>query len=394
MVGFADRVANVKPSTIREILHLTQQPDVISFAGGLPAPDLFPVGRLREAADHVLSNPANLQYSITEGETVLRELVAARSPELLDPANVLIVSGSQQGLDLAGKLLINPGDSIVVEAPTYLGALRAFDVYQARYVAVSTDEAGIDPVGVERALKEGARMIYLNANFSNPTGKTMVAARRHRIVELAERFDVLVYEDDPYGMLRFSGEPVPPMITMSSSHVLYAGSFSKILVPGFRLGWLSGPRGMIEKLTMIKQAADLHTSTTTQAMAAEALTGDFLDRHVDQVRSHYRRQRDRMLLALANYFPKEASWTVPEGGMFIWVTLPDGLDATALLARAVDEGVAYVPGEQFFTDGSGQNTLRLAYSVASPAEIDRGVERLGSLFTRSMIEGCHAKEPE
>jgi 2-aminoadipate transaminase len=394
MVRFADRVANVKPSTIREILHLTQQPDVVSFAGGLPAPDLFPVGRLREAADHVLSNPANLQYSITEGEAVLRELVAARSPALPDPANVLIVSGSQQGLDLAGKLLINPGDSVVVEAPTYLGALRAFDVYQARYVAVPTDEAGIDPVGVERALKEGARMIYLNANFSNPTGKTMVAARRHQIVELAERFDVLVYEDDPYGMLRFSGEPVPPMITMSSSHVLYAGSFSKILVPGFRLGWLSGPRGMIEKLTMIKQAADLHTSTTTQAMAAEALTGDFLDRHVDQVRSHYRRQRDRMLLALANYFPKEASWTVPEGGMFIWVTLPDGLDATALLARAVDEGVAYVPGEQFFTDGSGQNTLRLAYSVASPAEIDRGVERLGFLFTRSMIEGCHAKEPE
>ncbi|MBK5266951.1 MAG: PLP-dependent aminotransferase family protein [Acidimicrobiia bacterium] len=385
MVRFADRVANVKPSTIREILHLTQQSHVISFAGGLPAPDLFPVGRLREAADQVLSNPANLQYSITEGETVLRELVAGRSPELPDPANVLIVSGSQQGLDLVGKLLINPGDSIVVEAPTYLGALRAFDVYQARYVAIPTDEAGIDPVAVEQALIDGARVIYLNPNFSNPTGKTMVKTRRRQIVELAERFDALVYEDDPYGMLRFSGDPVPPMVTMSSSHVLYAGSFSKILVPGFRLGWLSGPKGMIEKLTMIKQAADLHTSTTTQAIAAEALTDDFLDRHVDQVRAHYRQQRDRMLLALANYFPKETSWTVPDGGMFIWVTLPEGLDATALLGRAVDEGVAYVPGEQFFTDGSGRNTLRLAYSVASPADIERGIERLGSLFARSMI---------
>ena len=383
MVRFADRVSNVKPSTIREILHLTQQSEVISFAGGLPAPDLFPVGRLREAADHVLSDTANLQYSITEGEVRLRELLAAQSPELADPANLLVVSGSQQGLDLAGKLFINPGDQVVVEAPTYLGALRAFDVYEASYVAVPSDTEGVEVAGVERAFRNGARFIYLNPNFSNPTGRTMSKSRRQQIVELAEKFDAIVYEDDPYAQLRFSGASVPPMITMSPTNVVYAGSFSKILVPGLRLGWLPGPVGMIEKLTMIKQAADLHTSTTTQALAAEAFADGFLERHVMQVREYYRVQRDRMLDALAAHFPPGTTWTVPEGGMFIWVTLPVELDAAAMLSDAVAEGVAFVPGAQFFPDGGGANTLRLAYSVATLVEIDQGIERLGRLIARS-----------
>ncbi|MDH5421169.1 MAG: PLP-dependent aminotransferase family protein [Acidimicrobiia bacterium] len=383
MVRYADRAANVKPSTIREILHLTQQSEVISFAGGLPASDLFPIGRMREAADRVLSDAANLQYSITEGEVRLRELLAWQSAELADPSNFLVVSGSQQGLDLAGKLFVNPGDAVVVEAPTYLGALRAFDVYQATYVAVPSDGEGIEPSGVEQAFRNGARFLYLNPNFSNPTGRTMSERRRHQIVDLAEEFDAIVYEDDPYALLRFSGEFVPPMITMSSSNVLYAGSFSKILVPGLRLGWLSGPVPMIEKLTMIKQAADLHTSTTTQALAAEALADGFLERHVLQVRAYYLVQRDRMLQALTAHFPPGTTWTVPEGGMFIWVTLPVDLDATSLLSQAVAEGVAYVPGAQFFPNGGGSNTLRLAYSVATLVEIDQGIERLGRLIARS-----------
>ena len=377
MVQFASRMANVKPSTIREILHLTRKPHVTSFAGGLPAPNLFPLARLRDVAGQVWGDPANVQYSITEGELGLRNAIASRSVGHPSADEILVVSGSQQALDLVGKLMINPGDSVIVESPTYMGALRAFDVYEPEYVTVASDAQGIDPAGVEAALKGGARLLYLNPNFSNPTGRTMSSERRKEIVALVAAFDGLIYEDDPYGQLRFAGTDLDPMISMDSQHVLYAGSFSKVLVPGFRLGWIQGPVELIEPLTMIKQASDLHTSTTTQAIAAAAIGDGFLEEHLAEVRTYYRSQRDVMLGALDRHFPSDAQWTVPEGGMFIWATLAEGIDTTQLLGEAVDAGVAFVPGQPFHADGRGANTMRLSYSVATPKAIEWGIEQLG-----------------
>ncbi len=382
MPRFAHRASSIKPSTIREILELTQQPHVISFAGGLPAPGLFPVARIREAASHVLrdNNRGALQYSATSGNQNLREWIAARSPGTVSPDDILIVSGSQQGLDLVGKLMVDPGDRVVVESPTYMGALRALDVYEPDYRPVATDDQGMDPAGVEAELKRGARLLYLNPTFANPTGTTMTAERRTSIVELARRYDAFIYEDDPYRELRFEGAAVPTMHEVDTAHVIYAGSFSKTLVPGFRLGWLIAPPKAMTLLNRAKQAADLHTSTFTQAITTAMLDDEFLASHLKAVRTHYATQRDLMLSAMDRYFPATATWTRPMGGMFIWATLRADIDAMALLPEAVERGVAFVPGGPFHPHDPRANTMRLSYSVATADQIETGIKTLASLL--------------
>lgn len=355
---------------------------MISFAGGLPAPSLFPVGRISEAMAQAVaeSRRSSLQYSTTEGEPELRELLAARTAGAARPEDVLVVSGSQQALDLVGKVFIDPGAGVIVESPTYMGALRAFDVYEPTYAAVEGDEHGPDPDQVDAAFAGGAVLLYLNPTFSNPTGRTVSEPRRRMLVDIARRHDGVIYEDDPYGALRFSGRPVPTLFEMAPERVIYGGSLSKILVPGFRLGWVAAAPDILRPLTMVKQASDLHTATTTQAIAAAVLADGFLDAHLPGVRDHYHRQRNLMLAALAEQDLPGATWTRPEGGMFLWLTLPSHLDATALLPTAVERGVAYVPGATFHAAGGGENTARLSYSVATPEQVHEGIARLAGVF--------------
>jgi len=377
---FATRTRGMKPSAIREILKLTQGGQVISFAGGLPAPQLFPVEELRRAAETVLTQRGHeaLQYSTTEGYAPLREWVAARLGAAA--AQVQIVSGSQQALDLVAKIFLNPGDAVVLGAPTYMGALRAFDAYEVDYLSVPTDDEGMLPGALEAALKTRPKLVYVTPNFDNPTGVTTSLARRQVLLQLARRYEVPVLEDNPYGELRFEGAELPHLYTLAPDIVIYAGTFSKIMVPGFRLAWVLAAPKVLTLLARAKQAADLHTATTTQMIACEVAQADFLEAHIERARDFYKAQRDLMLGALDAYMPTEVRWTRPAGGMFLWVTLPDGIDASEMAYEAVRQGVAYVPGETFFTDGRGLNTLRLSYSGASPAEIDEGVRRLGQVF--------------
>lgn len=382
---FASRTARIKPSTIREILKLTQRSEVISFAGGLPAPSLFPVEKLSEAASKVLQEKGTeaLQYSTTEGYLPLREWVAGTFQDVT-ANNVQIVSGSQQALDLVAKCFFNPGDKIVVGAPTYMGALRAFDPYEVDYLTVDCDDAGMLPERLEQALKQNPKMIYAIPNFDNPTGVTMSLERRQALVDLAKRHNVPIYEDNPYGELRFEGEALPRLYDLAPDIVIYAGTFSKIMVPGFRLAWIVANPDVLVPLVRAKQAADLHTSTYTQMIAYEVLSSGFLDEQVERVRSYYKSQRNVMLKALETHMPTGIRWTRPTGGMFLWLTLPEGSDATELAYEAVKENVAYVPGEAFFADGTGQNTLRLSYSVATPDEIKQGMARLGEVFKKHL----------
>ena len=385
----ATRTHNMKPSAIREVLKLTQRSEVISFAGGLPAPHLFPTERLREAADAVLAERGAeaLQYGPTEGYTPLRAWVAAQleagGATGVTAQNVQIVSGSQQGLDLLGKIFLDPGDTVVVAAPTYMGALRAFDAYEPRYLGVPTDAEGMLPDALEAALQKRPKLVYVIPNFDNPAGITMSLARRKTLVELAARYGVPILEDNPYGELRFAGDALPNLYTLAPEGVVYCGTFSKIMVPGFRLAWVVAPPEVLTLVTRAKQAADLHTATYTQMIAFE-VTRDGMDAQIDKVRSYYKGQRDLMLEALSAHMPEGVAWTRPDGGMFLWCTLPEGLNATEIAYDAAAEGVAYVPGETFYTDGTGLNTLRLSYSVATAAEIEQGIAKLGQIFAEKL----------
>jgi 2-aminoadipate transaminase len=378
---FANRTHHMKPSTIREILKLTQRSQIISFAGGLPAPDLFPVAQLKVAAEKVLSEHGReaLQYSTTEGYLPLREWVADRFTGVT-AEQVQIVSGSQQALDMVAKVFFNPGDKVAVAAPTYMGALRAFDAYEVSYVSIATDDEGMIPESVEAALKTQPKMIYVIPNFDNPTGVTMSLARREALIDLARRYGVPIFEDNPYGELRFEGEAVPHLFDLAPDIVLHAGTFSKIMVPGFRLAWIIASPEVLVPLVRAKQAADLHTAIYTQMIAYEVSKDGFMDEQIVRVRRYYQGQQQRMLTAIDSHFPIELTWTRPKGGMFLWVTLPEQLSATELVYEAVKQNVAYVPGEAFYTDGSGLNTLRLSYSVATPEQIETGIHRLGNVF--------------
>ncbi|GMA14022.1 PLP-dependent aminotransferase family protein [Deinococcus metallilatus] len=389
----ADRARRMNASAIREILKVTQQPDVISFAGGLPAPELFPLEDVRRATETVLSKygPAALQYSTTEGHLPLREWIAARDG--ISPANVQIVTGSQQGLDLLGKILINEGDVVLVEAPTYLGALQSFQPYGPRYVELPTDEHGIDTGALEDVLKaHPAKLLYAIPNFQNPTGRTLSLERRRRLLELTAQYGVLVIEDDPYGKLRFTGEELPSLYALglemvggdpNRSHVIYSSSFSKTLVPGLRDAWVQAARPIIEKLVQAKQGADLHTPTLNQMIVAE-LVGDVLPRQVEIVKKAYGERAQDMMARLREHFPAGVDFTTPEGGMFLWVTVPEGIDTVPLLAQAVERKVAFVPGSPFYALGGGHNTMRLSYSSATPEQIDRGIRALGETIRAAM----------
>lgn len=377
-------------SAIREMLKITQQPDVISFAGGLPAPELFPIEDVRRISDVVLSEQGAtaLQYSTTEGYLPLREWLATR--EQIAVQNVQIVTGSQQGLDLLGKILINPGDHVLLEAPTYMGALQSFHPYAPQYIEVPTDEDGICLDALEDILKhQKVKFLYCVPSFQNPTGRTLVEDRRRRLVELTAEHNVLIIEDDPYSSLRFRGESLPSLYTIGleifgaeNNNVIYCSSFSKTLAPGLRTAWIQGATPIIQKVSQAKQGADLHTPTINQMVVYELL--DILPRQIEIVRQVYGERADHMLSCLAEQFPQEIQYTTPEGGMFIWVTLPQGMNTQEMFTKAVARKVAYVPGRPFFAKGGGENTLRLSFSSVNPQQISTGISALAQTIRKEM----------
>jgi 2-aminoadipate transaminase len=398
---YAYRTAAVKSSTIRELLKLTQRPEVISFAGGLPAPDVFPVARFQQACQRVLDQHGAqaLQYSTTEGYLPLRETIAQnlqRYGILATHENVLLTSGSQQALDLIAKLLINRGDRVLVEAPTYLGALQAFNVFGPDYVTVPVDGDGLRTDLLEDALRAGPKFMYILPNFQNPSGVTLSLQRREELVYLSDKYGIPIVEDDPYGQLRYEGQHLPPLVVLDRENlrrddgytlgnVIYLSTFSKTLAPGLRLGWIVAPQEVIAKLVQLKQGADLHTSTFVQMVAYEVARDNFLDEHVKTIRQVYGERRGIMLAALHEFFPEEVTWTAPHGGLFLWVTMPDGTDCNELLNEAIKQNVAFVPGDCFFPkEGEGLRNLRLNFSNARPEQIREGIRRL-SLAVKAQI---------
>jgi 2-aminoadipate transaminase len=339
---------------------------------------------MRAAFDTVLSKngKAALQYGPTDGYTPLREFIAnSLSTEdcTITPDQVLMVSGSQQGLDLLGKVLIDEGGKILVETPSYLGALQAFSVYQPSFVSVDMDEHGLIPASVQ-AQGQGARLLYALPNFQNPTGRTLSIERRYELVEVCARLGIPLIEDNPYGDLCYHGEPFPKLLNMNPAGVVYMGSFSKILTPGIRLGYVVGPTSLIRKLEQAKQATDLHTATLTQMVVYEVIKDGFLKQHIPSIRQLYASQCGVMLAAMAKYFPPSVTWTKPEGGMFIWVTLPAHIDSKDLLAEAIANNIAFVPGAPFYANTPETNTFRLSFVTVSPEKINEGIEKIGKLI--------------
>ena len=381
----ARRTENVKSSMVREILKVTQRPDIISLAGGLPAPESFPVDALREAFDAVLRDDgrAALQYSTTEGHAPLREWVAAQETAKgipTSPDEVLIVAGSQQALDLIGKAFAEPGAALLVESPTYLGALQAFSVFEPEFRAVPTDADGVQPAALDASNTRGARLLYVMPNFQNPSGLTLSAERRAQLAEAARKYDLWLVEDDPYGELWYEHAPPPSLRAWAPERTIRVCSFSKVLAPGLRLGFVIAPRACIDLFVRLKQATDLHTATVSQRAAHRVLAGGLLERQLPQVRSRYAAQCKVMLEALQAHMPQGVTWTRPAGGMFAWLTLPQHVDATALLDRAIERKVAYVPGEPFFASAPQKNTLRLSFVTVSPERIRSGVQTLAGII--------------
>ncbi len=384
---YAQRTQRVTSSAIREILKITQQPEIISFAGGLPASEFFLAHELEAACHHVLSNEAQkaLQYGVTEGYPPLKAYLVDKMRKygiVAEEDNILITNGSQQALDLVGRIFIDSGDVVLIEAPTYLGALQAWNIYGPRYVTVPLDDEGMRVDQLENILKqEPVKFIYVLPNFHNPAGVTLSLERRKKLVEIAARHKVFVVEDDPYGELRFEGEDLPPLVTLDGS-VLYLSTFSKILSPGMRLGWITAPKEVINKLVQAKQGADLHTSTFVQMVANDICRRDLLHPHVLKLRQIYKERRDTMLASMEKYFPPGVRWTRPQGGLFLWVTLPEHVDTTEFLKVAVEEKVAFVPGPAFYPDGRGRNCMRLSFSNVTPQVIEEGIRRLGQALVR------------
>ncbi len=381
---FSERANQLQSSVIREILKVTQRPDIISFAGGLPSPETFPVEEMKAAFDKVLSTNGKvaLQYGPTDGYPPLREWIAdfLSTPNCrILPEQVLMVSGSQQALDLLGKVMIDEGSRVLVETPSYLGALQAFSVYRPEFKSVDTDDHGLVPSSID-AVAEGARMLYSLPNFQNPTGRSLSIERRLELVETCARLGLPLIEDDPYGALSYNGEPLPKMLNMNPDGVIYMGSFSKVLTPGIRLGYVVAPLPLTRRLEMAKQAADLHTATLTQMVVHEVVKDGFLDGHIPKIRALYAHQCQAMLDALQEHFPPGVTWTRPEGGMFIWVTLPKHINAMQLLDQAIASKVAFVPGASFYANDPATNTLRLSFVTVSPARIQEGVAILGKLI--------------
>jgi 2-aminoadipate transaminase len=397
---YAQRMKGMQSSVVREILKVTSRPDVISFAGGMPAPELFPLQEIEEACIKVLKEHGSnaLQYSLSEGYVPLREFIVrkmARYGIVANVDNVLVTTGSQQGLDLVAKVLLNPGDVIIVEAPTFVGALQSFRAYQAAYASVPLDDEGmVVDLLAQKIVEAHPKFMYVLPNFQNPAGVTLSKERREKLVSLAREYGVPVLEDDPYGELRFEGEHVEPLVVISAKQngqgsngyhkgdVIYMSTFSKTLAPGLRLGWVVAPVEVVKKLVQAKQGVDLHTSTFDQMMAYEVMADGFLDRHVLEIRDTYRRRRDLMLAAMDRHFPEGVSWTHPQGGLFLWVKLPQGVDSDELIKEAIEQKVAFVPGPAFYADGSGHDALRLTFATCAEDMIDEGIKRLGKAIER------------
>jgi len=403
---YAQRMHNMGSSLLRELLKLTQDTEIISFAGGLPAPEVFPVEAFKEASSKVLQEQGHraLQYGASEGYFPLRQWIVehmARYGIKARVENVLITSGSQQALDLIGKVMINPGDLILTELPTYLGALQAWRAYQAEFTSIPVDEDGIRTDLLEEALCSGPKFMYILPNFQNPAGVTLSLERRKFLVDIADVYGIPIIEDDPYGELRYEGDHVTPLVVLDSQklsrqtdngnvqgflrgNVIYISTFSKTLAPGLRLAWIVAPADVINHCVIAKQGMDLHTSTFVQMTAYELIKDGFLRDHVRHIREVYGYRRNVMLDALERYFPEGTTWTKPNGGLFLWVTLPEGVDTLALMPTALENKVAYVPGSAFYAAEGLPNTFRLNFSNATPEQIEIGIKRLGGVLEEEL----------
>ena len=387
------RMSVVRASEIREILKVTQRPEMISFAGGLPAPELFPCEELSRLAAKLLleAGARALQYSTTEGEPALRRAIADRMNRKwetrLAADEILITTGSQQGLDLVGKLFLDEGDAVLCESPTYLGAISAWNVFQPRWIEVPTDDEGMDPEALERLLEctESVKLVYAIPNFQNPSGRTWSLPRRRRVMEILSRREVPLIEDNPYGEVRFEGEHLPALQSMDrSGQVISLGTFSKVLCPGLRIAWVAATRAILEKLVILKQGADLHTSTLDQMLVAAYLEATDLDANISRIAEVYRQRRDAMLAALGRFMPPQCSWTRPAGGLFLWLELPADLDAHELLRKSIAREVAFVPGGAFFPNGGHPNFARLNFSNMPERRIEEGIRRLAQVVEAAL----------
>ena len=387
--AFAERVKQIPKSFIREILKVTSQPDVISFAGGLPNPDYFPAEEIALAAQKVLADDAKnvLQYAVSEGYYPLREYISNRYRQKqgmnVPPEEILIVNGSQQGLDLAAKLFINKGDKVLLEKPSYLGAIQAFSVYEPQFVTVPLLEDGIDTYAFEEALtKNDVRLFYAVPNFQNPTGISYSLEKKQQVAQLLSTSNTILIEDDPYGEIRFLGEDISPIKKMNPEQTILLGSFSKIISPGMRLGWVAAPREIIEKMVIMKQASDLHSNFLSQRIIYQYLCDNNLDDHIARIKYAYSQQRNYMIEMIWKYFPKEVTYTKPEGGMFLWLTLPEGINAYTILDEAANEKLVFVPGKTFYAGTGGENTIRLNFSNSNAVQLEEGIRKLGRILKK------------
>ena len=393
MVKFANRMSLLTGSEIRELLKLTSQPDIISFAGGRPAPELFPVEGVKEAAIQTLNErgQAALQYASTEGDPALRKHIVARMEAKngvkTDADHILVTSGSQQGLDFSARVFLNPGDVVLLESPSYLGAVNAFKACEPKFIDIPTDDNGMIMEELEKVLAstENIKMIYVIPDFQNPSCRTWTMERRKKFMEIINKYEVPVIEDNPYGELRFEGQSLPSLKSMDTKGlVIFLGTFSKILAPGYRLGWVCAESEILGKYNFMKQAADLQASSIGQMETAKFLDLYNLDDHVEKIKAVYVKRRDCMLKAMEEYFPEGVTWTHPEGGLFTWVTLPDYMNAKDLQMKCLDKKVAFVPGGGFFPNGGHENTLRMNYSCMPEEKITEGIKRIGEVIKANM----------
>ena len=386
---FAERMKNVHKSFIREILKVTEDSNIISFAGGLPNPKSFPVKEIEKSVFKVLSENGEeaLQYSTTEGYRPLREYIAKRYLKnglKVDADEILITNGSQQGIDLIGKVFLDKGDNILVESPTYLAAIQSFGMYEPQFKSVPLLEDGVDIGALEEILSaEKIKLFYSVTNFQNPTGITYSKQKRQEVASILKNRDTVFVEDNPYGEIRFLGEDIPPVKAYLEDSILF-GSFSKIVSPGMRLGWIVANEEIMEKIIIAKQASDLHSNYFTQRVIYQYLTRNEIDEHIEKIKEMYRNQRNLMVSMIEKYFPEDVQYTKPEGGMFLWVTLPEGLSSMDLFDLAIKENVAFVPGKAFYVDGSGTNSLRLNFSNSNEKQIKEGIKRLGDAINKLM----------
>ena len=392
-MNYAERMDRVKASDVREILKIAGCPEIISFAGGLPAPELFPVEKIREATEQVLDACAGtaLQYCASSGYARLRQQIAERMEKKvgakMDPANILPTCGSQQGLDFCARLFVNPGDVVLMESPSYLGAINAFEICQPNFVSVPTDDEGMIMEELEKTLEtvKNVKMIYVIPDFQNPSGRTWSLERRKKFMEIVSRYEIPVVEDNPYGELRYRGEYLPCLKSMDTKGlVIYMGTFSKILAPGYRIGWMCADGEVYEKLELLMSAAALQASTINMMIISRFMEIADLDEHVDRIRECYKHRCEVMMQAMAEYFPPEAKYTVPEGGLFTWVELPDYIDTKAMAAQALEQQVAYVPGIGFFPNGEKKNCMRLNYSNMPDERIVEGIKRLAQVIRNNL----------